>query len=405
MENKRWLYAGVGTVILLFAGLIYAWSIISSPIAAYFTQWNKAQMSLTFTICMSFFCLGGLVGGIMTKKISVRTNIWFSGVVFLIGFLLASKTQSLEMLYIGYGVLAGFASGFVYNGIMSCVTKWFTDKPGLISGILLMGFGLGSFIIGKVYQAFTPVGPALENWRNSLMIFGIILCGIMFVGGLIVKAPPADFHPESSNKNKKSKAPVEEGMEARFDVMLRRPTFWIYFVWSVALGAAGLALISQASGIIVEIDKTVQGSNIATIVGLISIFNGIGRVLCGFLFDKIGRKRTMYIIDFVFLSAVALLIAALMTKSLAILVAGYIVGGLAFGGITPMNSAFIAAFYGRKNYPINYSIINMNLLLASFGGTIAGALYDASGSYLNTFFIMLGGVAIATICSVIIKRP
>ena len=70
-----------------------------------------------------------------------------------------------------------------------------------------------------------------------------------------------------------------------------------------------------------------------------------------------------------------------------------------------MNSAFIGAFYGSKNYPVNYPIINMNLLLASFGGTIAGALYDASGSYLSTFFIMIGVVAVATISSVFIKRP
>ena len=173
MENKRWIYAVTGTVILLFAGLVYAWSVIASPLIAYFTEWNKAQISLTFTICMSFFCLGGLIGGILSKKISIRTNLWISGILFLAGFFLASKTNNLTMLYVGYGVLCGFASGFVYNGIMSCVTRWYSDKPGLISGILLMGFGIGSFIIGKVYQAVTPAGVGMEVWRNSFFVFGV----------------------------------------------------------------------------------------------------------------------------------------------------------------------------------------------------------------------------------------
>ena len=190
MENKRWIYAVTGTVILLFAGLVYAWSVIASPLIAYFTEWNKAQISLTFTICMSFFCLGGLIGGILSKKISISTNLWISGILFLAGFFLASKTNNLTMLYVGYGVLCGFASGFVYNGIMSCVTRWYSDKPGLISGILLMGFGIGSFIIGKVYQAVTPAGVGMEVWRNSFFVFGVLLFIVLVVGGLVVKCPP-----------------------------------------------------------------------------------------------------------------------------------------------------------------------------------------------------------------------
>ena len=187
--------------------------------------------------------------------------------------------------------------------------------------------------------------------------------------------------------------------------MLRRPAFWLYFLWSICLSAAGLALISQASGIVVEIDNGVLPGSVATIVGLISIFNGVGRVICGFLFDRIGRRNTMFIVDFTFLIAVCMLIAALLAKSIVIVIIAFVIGGLAYGGITPMNSALIGAFYGSKNYPVNYPIINMNLLLASFGGTIAGALYDASGSYLSTFFIMIGVVAVATISSVFIKRP
>ncbi len=405
MDKKRWLYAAVGTIILLFAGLVYAWSVIASPIAAYFPEWNKAQLSLTFTICMSFFCFGGLVGGLTAKKIKTRYILWASGILFFIGFFMASKTEELIMLYIGYGILAGFASGLAYNGIMSCVTRWFTDKPGLISGILLMGFGLGSFIIGKVYQAFTPAGAGVDAWRESFFIFGIVLVAVLFIGGLIVKAPGKDFIAPKPHEKKNSGKNLEVGMDVGPKTMLKRPTFWLYFIWSVCLSAAGLALISQASGIVLEINPAAAAGTVATVVGLISILNGIGRVICGGLFDKIGRKATMLVVNCTFFVAVGLLILALTSTSFTLIIVAFIVSGLAYGGITPMNSAFIGSFYGAKHYPVNYPIVNMNLLLASFGGTIAGALYDSSGSYLSTFFIMLGAVAVATISSIMIKKP
>ena len=83
---NRWVYAIVGTIALLFAGLIYAWSVLSSPIAEEFVNWSTAQLSLTFTIGMTMFCLGGLVGGLLSNKINVRINVWTSSILFFIGF-------------------------------------------------------------------------------------------------------------------------------------------------------------------------------------------------------------------------------------------------------------------------------------------------------------------------------
>ena len=129
MENKRGLYAVVGTIVLLLAGLIYAWSVFSSPISAYFPEWTKAQLSLTFTICMSAFCLGGLVTGLLSKKMNIKISLIISAIMFFVGFFIASRANSIAMLYIGYGVLAGFAAGIVYNAVMSTLTKWYADKP------------------------------------------------------------------------------------------------------------------------------------------------------------------------------------------------------------------------------------------------------------------------------------
>ena len=95
---NRWVYVIVGCVALLLSGLVYAWSVLSGPIAAEFPQWSAAQLSLTFTIVMSFFCIGGLVGGFLAGKVSQKVYLWVSAALFLVGFLLSANIRSLAML-------------------------------------------------------------------------------------------------------------------------------------------------------------------------------------------------------------------------------------------------------------------------------------------------------------------
>ncbi|PNV60694.1 MFS transporter [Clostridium sp. chh4-2] len=403
---NRWTYAVVGIIVLLLAGLVYAWSVFSSPIAAYFSDWTKAQLSLTFTICMGFFCLGGLFGGLLSNKIKTKVGVWISAVLFFVGFFIASKSGSPSTLYIGYGMFCGFASGFVYNMVMSTVLGWFPDKQGLVSGLLLMGFGIGSFIIGKVYQAATPAGPGIDAWRNSFFVFGVVLLVVLVVSSFFFVKPTAEDLAgikvdSGAGKAKKN----ESGLEATPSEMLKTSAFWLYFVWAILLSAAGLALISQASGVATEVGPDVNPGTIATVVGLISVFNGIGRLIFGGLFDKIGRAKTMTVITVAFILSVGVVLIALTQKNFGLIVAGFICTGFSYGGINPTNSAFISAFFGRKNYPVNFSIINMNLLISSFGGTIAGALYDASGSFVSTFMLMIGAAVVALLCNFMIRSP
>ena len=153
MKKRRWIYAAIGVLVLLFAGLVYAWSVLSGPIGVFFEEWSSTQLSFTFTLCMMFFCLGGLLTGFISDKIGPKVMLKLSAVLFLLGFFIVSRSNSIITLYLGYGVLAGVASGFAYNSILGNVTKFFPDCPGLISGILLMGFGFGSFIIHLKYAS------------------------------------------------------------------------------------------------------------------------------------------------------------------------------------------------------------------------------------------------------------
>ena len=396
---NRWVYAIVGVIVLLFAGLVYAWSVLSTPIAAEFADWSKAQLSMTFTIVMIMICIGSLLCGLLTGKLSAKMAVRIGAVLFLLGFFLASRTQSLAMLYIGFGVLCGLSSGLCYNAVMSTMVRWFPDRPGLISGVLLMGFGGGSFIIGKLYQAWTPV--EIGGWRASFLVMGIIIFVVLAICSFFFVAPGADFVAPAA---KNSKAAVKiAGKEYKPLEMVKKPSFWLYYVWAIALSAAGLALISQASGVVWEASASQTAGAVATIVGLISICNALGRVLFGGMYDKYGRSLSMQLVNILFIITSGVLILALAAKSVVVVIIGFILGGLAYSGITPTNSAFCRAYFGPVNYPVNFSLINSNLIFASFGSTVSGALFDASGSYNVTFFLIIGLAVVGILCSLAIS--
>ena len=397
-QLNRWVYAIVGVIVLLFAGLVYAWSVLSTPIAAEFTAWTKAQLSLTFTLVMILFCIGSLLCGLLAGKLSAKNAVRVSAVLFLAGFFIASRCQSPITLYLGFGLLCGLASGLAYNGVMSTMVKWFPDKPGLISGVLLMGFGGGSFLIGKLYQAWTPAG--VGGWRTSFVVLGIICCVVLAVCSFFFVAPGADFTAPAGKGGRAVAAPREDIKPA---VMLKRPAFWLYYVWAIAVSAAGLALISQASGVVWEASADQTAASVATIVGLISICNAVGRVLFGGMYDRFGRSLSMQLVNGLFILTSVVLLLAMSSRSVAVVIIGFVIGGLAYSGVTPTNSAFCRAYFGPTSYPVNFPLINSNLIFASFGSTISGALYDASGSYSSTFFLIIGLAVAGVLCSLAIS--
>lgn len=394
----RWLYALVGLVVLLFAGFVYGWSIFAAPIGADFPQWSKASLSLTFTICIACFCLGGFVAGNLAKKVNIRVNVYIAAVLFLAGFFLVSKVQTLSMLYISYGVLCGFGSGFAYNAVMSTMTKWFPERQGLISGILLMGFGASSMILGSVFTAVTPA--VAGAWRNTFLIMGVVIAIVLIVGSLFFKLPPATLTPAAKKQ-------VVGAQEKDFTPtqMVRTSSFWLFFLWAILISGIGLAVISQAKPFAAEIGGGVDVSVITLVVGFISICNGLGRLIFGGLFDKLGWRKTMTLVNVISLLSVLVLMGALFAGSFPLVVVGFIGTGLAYGGAPTMGSAFIGKFFGTKNYPVNFSIGNMNLLVASFSGTVAGALYDASGNYISTLIVIGVCSLIAFVVLNLIRQP
>lgn len=377
--EKRNQYVIVGVIVMLLAGVVYAWPVLSEPIGREFAEISATKLSFTFTLCMISFCLGGILGGILQKRTSPKIILLASGILFALGFIASSRVKEISALYFTYGVLAGLASGLVYNTVMSVVISWFQDCQGLISGVLLMGFGFGSMILGYVYTACTQ--DQIGAWRNTFIEFGILIALVCCLSAIFLKKKPLQDGTNIEINDSNDDTPPFQ--------MLTKGLFWLYFIWAVLLSAAGLALIAQAGSFAGIIADNYSSETIAFVVGLISIFNGVGRIFFGAVYDQIGRKKTMLLITIIFLVAAATLILAQLKCSFIFMIIAFIAAGFSYGGITPTNSAFVYSEYGQLHYSENLAFINLNLLFASFGGTISGYLYDYYGSFLSTFFAML----------------
>jgi OFA family oxalate/formate antiporter-like MFS transporter len=185
--------------------------------------------------------------------------------------------------------------------------------------------------------------------------------------------------------------------------MVRDVSFWLYFIWAICLSAGGLAIIGHASPF--ALDMGVAVSAAAFYAGLISVFNGIGRVVFGLVFDRAGRRPTMLLVSLGLIVTAGMLILALHLNSIHVLVIGYICAGISYGGIMPCNSAVIHKFYGQKQFPMNFSVITMNILIASpFGPFLAGSLQRLSGSYRSTLYVLLVFGCLAVLLSQTIRQ-
>ena len=405
MKNKFRLGYGItGFILLIFLGMIYAWSIFIRPLEAEF-GWLRSQTSLIFTISMIGFCVGNLAAGQITPKTSPKVSILIAAVVIGIGFIASSFTSSLPWIYISYGVACGFAVGIGANTILSTTLKWFADRQGVASGALLMGFGFGSMVLSPfVTMLLNTIG-----WRKTFFVLGIIFSVLLVIGAMIIKNPSKEFSEALVEKARKNNVISSKDFETK--EMLRTPSFWLFFAWVILIGAGSLALISNAvpaaSDILVVTMGEAEAVMAATAaMGMISTFNGLGRLAFGVIWDKKGYKVSLFIISAAYGISMAACAAATMMLNISLLVVGFIILGMTYGGSMSATSAMIGSFFGTKYYSINYACATCNLIVAaSIGPTLIGWLRTSSGSYLSSFLVILGLSICALACSFFIWKP
>ena len=407
--NKRWLYLCTATLTLLFLGLIYAWSIFRTPFSEIFPDWTISQMSLTFTISMIFFCLGGFVGGLMSKKLSVRVRFLISAVMLFAGFFVVSMVDpakpasSLTMLYIFYGVFGGGGVGIAYNTVIGTLNKWFPDKVGLASGIMLMGFGLGGLVLGSVVNSMIGSMGLLTVFK----ILGIVIAVVCAAAAFIIKAPSAE---DSAALAALAEASLAASAKASADSsagksdysageMLRTARFWFFTLWAILLNSAGLLVINSAANISVAFGGT------AVLGMIVSLFNGAGRIVAGNNFDKFGRKTATIVNTAFMLAAGAFLTLGGMSGKYIFILCGLVLVGLAYGGCPTITSAYINKAFGPANFPTNFSIANFSLIpAATIGPMISSALLEsAGGSYNTNFYAIIGFSAAALVMWVLLN--
>lgn len=395
---RQYSYIAAGVMVLLFGGIIYAWSTLSVPMIAEFKEWTLSQISFTFTLCTLFFCIGGFLRGLIASKYSIRFTMLAAAILGCAGMLLtAQTTNNILFLYCGFGVLSGFSIGLAYNTVMSTVTSYFDTNRGTVSGILLMGFGFGSFVMGKVYQ--TILSSMILDWHGIFRLFAIAILLIFVLAGFVLKENSEETHEITTLE---SSIPT---MDMTTKEMLHTRVFWTYFLWAILLASSGYILLSHANGILTEAVSHIHADTAATLVGLISICNGVGRIFWGFVYDKFQYKLTFMAIETAFALNIVMLYLGLRAESIVCIVTGFIAGGLFFAGLAALNSVFISDFFGTKYYPLNFSIINLNVLISSFGSVIAAIVYDKTGSYLSVILLLGCEMVLSLICILQIKKP
>ena len=166
LKRKRYVYLFASAASFLVLGLVYAWSLFATPLATIY-GWEMAAVKVTFTICMMSFCVGGLIGVRVLRCLGVRGAILMAATLLVCGFagtaILAQ--YGIWALYICYGVCIGCGTGLGYNVTIATVTLWFPDRTGFASGVMFMGFGLGSLTLGTLTRAI--IGTAAYPSRSA----------------------------------------------------------------------------------------------------------------------------------------------------------------------------------------------------------------------------------------------
>lgn len=399
--SLRWIYLAIGVIAMLFAGVLYAWSILKAPLATEF-GWKASELALNFTLAMSFFCIGGLLGAQLSKRAGTRIALIIAGVLAASGFTLTGflHNSSVVMLYMSYGVIASTGIGIAYNVLIGTVSAWFPDKKGLCSGCLMMGFGASALILGNVADALFK---STVGWRLTYMILGIAICVVLIVASLLLKKPEQEMVIPKPKTTKAAETEIFDQQDYTTLQMLRRPSFWMAFICISFLAAVGSSVISFAKDLALSVGAAETLA--VSLVGVLSVCNGLGRILTGTLFDTIGRRNTMVCSNVLTICAATVTLLAVSINSLPLCIVGLCLTGLSYGACPTITAAFTSSFYGMKHLSTNMAIMTFTVMGGSLIATASNKILEMTGGYTTTFMMLLSLSFVALILNIFIRRP
>lgn len=388
--GKRWFYLAVGFLGMFLIGVIYAWSIIKTPIGGEF-GWEASEMAPVYTLSICFFCAGGLLAAWLGKRMSLALRLLVSAALIFGGFALTAwVARSLSALYVSYSCLVGTGIGISYNSLLSVTNAWFPDKKGTASGALMMGFGSSVLVFGKLLSALFA-DPAV-GWRTALGLYGAAAAGVLVLCALVIR-PPQTALPAGEPRE-------QEGIP--FAQVVKLPSYWIFYLFGLLSSATGSTVIGFAQDLAVDAGASLEFA--ATMVGILSLCNGGGRIICGAIYDVFGQKRAMTAFSALTVLAPILVLASLALGALPLLVAAFAAAGVSYASCPTVSSAYIASQYGARDFALNYGLSNTKLLFSSFSAAIAGRMLESSGRYTRPFLMLLALSALAFVLNLILQR-
>lgn len=395
LKRRRLIYLVVSACALLVLGLVYAWSIFAVPLGEAF-NWDRSLLSYTFSISMTAFCFGALIGSFIVRKWSIRVSIFAAAVLQAGGFILTAvmAPQGIWALYLFYGVFAGLGCGFGYNTIISTVNLWFPDRIGLASGVLMMGFGLGSLILGTLANA------AMEafGWNATFIIIGLVSACVLVLLGLLLKPAPENIDVlfGKTQAKKSIQVSVEEGP------MLKTPIFYLYFLWAVLLFGALMTLMgdSKQGALALGVDASLA----TLIVGLVSMMNGLARVVVGMVFDKTNLRIAMSLVSVVGVAAIGCIAASFVYGLPWLYLASALLVGFAAGGVPVMSSSFARERFPAKDFSRNLATVNFSIAGSALISSIVVSIGRPLGGDIAVYVILFGVVLIALVDALVFFR-
>jgi MFS family permease len=368
----RWLFPPAALAVHLCIGQVYAFSVFKTPLVEHFDS-SLTAIGVIFSIAIVMLGLSAAVLGTWVERSGPRKAMLAAALCWSVGFLVGAlgvASDQLWLVYLGYGFIGGIGLGIGYISPVSTLIKWFPDRPGLATGLAIMGFGGGALIASPLSTKLleTYGGSGSDGIAASFVTLGLLYLVVMTLGGLTARVPAPDWTPEGWT------APAEHaGMRTTANVTaanaIRTRSFWLLWVVLFCNVTAGIGILEQASPMIQDFFGSVDAEAAAGFVGLLSLANMSGRFIWSSTSDLVGRKR-MYA-GYLGIGAVCYLVVALAgTSSIVLFVALTAVIISFYGGGFATVPAYLKDLFGG----LEVGAIHGRLLTAWSAAGVAGPL-------------------------------
>ncbi|MCF7926216.1 MAG: MFS transporter [Candidatus Izimaplasma sp.] len=365
MKKNTIIYVVSGTLLMLLLGNVYSYSMFRIEIEHYFGV-NELKSGLPYMFILFFYALFMFVSGILYRKFE-SAYIAYTG-VFLVsfGYILSYFASSIFLLTLTYGVLIGSGIGILYLLPLRIISELNTNKPGFITGIVLMGFGLSSLIFA----------PLINSSINSVGLHHTFLyLGVTYVFLLSILV----------NILLKKESKAEDSHIIDFRVVKQKAFYKLYTLFFIGT-FIGLTLIGLTANIGVKV-VNLQAADVALLLGLFAIFNGIGRPLYGHLNDTFGFKMTGLIsYTTLILSSV---LSYLLIENSFIFIVSFILFYINFGGWLALAPGATLRLFGKPHYSLNYGLMFTAYGLGALIGTLFSGFIITFINLESLFLIMI----------------